>query len=745
MKKTTKEKQNKKVDFLAEKLNINPPPPIINKKDPKILTPVITATKFSDVAGQLFALFALIAVATTIAYSNHFHNGFHLDDFHTIVENSYIKNIDNLSLFFKDGNTFSSLPSNRSYRPVVTASLAIDYWLGSGSMEPFQYHLSMFIVFILQGLLMILFFWKLLEMAQPAKYNVLIAGAATALYLLHPVNSETINYVISRSDSYSTFFIVLAFVMYLYSPLCQRLHLYLVPVVIGALTKEPAIMFGPLLVVYKLCFEHPIDFKKLIFDVVEEQKIEKETIDKLKKVVLSSLPAIISVGFLFLFLNYMRPKTFSPGGFSVLDYIITQPYVILHYVVSLFLPLWLSIDTDWTLVESVWDIKVYVGGAFILTLIYLMIITSQEQKLRLICFGIAWFLLALLPTSVIPLAEVLNYHRPFFPYVGLIIALFSTLIVYILPKYKLINSSQQINSAFLTFLIIAISIYGVGTYQRNKVWKTEESIWFDATVKSPKNGRALMNYGLILMSKGDYVGAENYFVKAQPFIPYYSYLYVNWGILKERMGQLEEAEKNFQKAVEYGGIYPTTFYFYGKFLSDQKRYTEAINNLTKALELAPNHNASQRLLMYLYQEQADFANLEKVALMVLQQDSNNLEAKFYLDAAKNKKSPLQTLQEHAAASKTPEAYLDLSLKYYQAKQYEKCIEAANEALKIKPDFPEAYNNICTAYNELKQWDKAVAACEQAIKFNPNFTLAKNNLAWALEQQKQSTNNSTLEK
>ena len=84
-----------------------------------------------------------------------------------------------------------------------------------------------------------------------------------------------------------------------------------------------------------------------------------------------------------------------------------------------------------------------------------------------------------------------------------------------------------------------------------------------------------------------------------------------------------------------------------------------------------------------------------------------------------------------AKEKTPENYLNLSLRYYEARQFEKSIEASQEALKLKPDFAPAYNNICAAYNEQKMWDKAIEACEQALKIDPGFQLAKGNLNWAL--------------
>ena len=38
--------------------------------------------------------------------------------------------------------------------------------------------------------------------------------------------------------------------------------------------------------------------------------------------------------------------------------------------------------------------------------------------------------------------------------------------------------------------------FSYGTRQRNIVWQSSESLWLDAAIKNPKNGRALMNYGL---------------------------------------------------------------------------------------------------------------------------------------------------------------------------------------------------------------------------------------------------------
>src|SRR5213592_2166665 len=87
-----------------------------------------------------------LSIILLTAYANHFHNSLHFDDAHTIVNNAAIRDLRNIPQFFRDATTFSALPSNQSYRPLVSTLLAIDYRLGSG-LQPFWFHLSVFILF----------------------------------------------------------------------------------------------------------------------------------------------------------------------------------------------------------------------------------------------------------------------------------------------------------------------------------------------------------------------------------------------------------------------------------------------------------------------------------------------------------------------------------------------------------------------------------------------------------------------
>src|SRR5262249_1855669 len=157
---------------------------------------------------------------------NHFQNSFHFDDAHTIVNNAAIRELRNIPLFFTDARTFSSLPSNQSYRPLVSTLFAIDFKLGG--QNPFWFHLSIFTLFLALVLLIAFVVYQLID-------NLWIAFAAAALYGLHPANADTVNYIIASADVISTLGIVASFAIYVAFPDLRRYYIYVLPAAIAIL------------------------------------------------------------------------------------------------------------------------------------------------------------------------------------------------------------------------------------------------------------------------------------------------------------------------------------------------------------------------------------------------------------------------------------------------------------------------------------------------------------------------------
>jgi protein O-mannosyl-transferase len=657
------------------------------------------------------------AVAIFAAYSNHFQNSFHFDDSHTVIDNVFIRDLYNIPRFFTDATTFSALPANRTWRPIVSLSLALDYRLGGGA-KPLWFHISTFFWFLVQLALMFVMYRSILDSVEPQPANRFIALFAVMWYGLHPATAETVNYVIQRGDLYATLGVVGALVMYIRLPALRRYGVYLLPVVIGSMAKTPAVVFCGILLVYIFLFEENADWKRFQAALVR------------------SIPAF-AVCIVLAILNIkLTAKTFSATTMPSWMYWAAQPYVLMRYVRSLFLPLWLSADTDLQPFSSLSDPSALLGIAFCIALLVVAFRCLKRREYRPVAFGIFWFFGASAPTSLFVLSELENDHRMFFPFVGLVLS--ATWAAALFVQAAIRKNSQNRGRILPVVKLLTAGLliaYGVGAWERNKVWHTEESLWRDVTIKSPQNGRGLMNYGLTLMSRGDGQGALDYFVRAAAFTPNYPTLEINTGIAEGLLNHSQQSEAHFRRAVLLAPQDAQPYYYYGRWLKQQGRASEAIQAEKSAIANNPTWVEPRYLLMQLYLEQAQGEPLQALATDTLKIIPGDVSARQYLANSANIKPPLVVAEQLAATQPTPAHYLNLSLLYYQTGRYEDSIAACKKALILKPDYAEAYNNMAAAYQSMHQWDAAIEAAKHALRLNPTFQLAKNNLAWSKQQKK----------
>jgi len=655
-------------------------------------------------------------LAIFVAYANHFHNSFHFDDSHTIVDNLFIRDLHNIPRFFTDATTFSTLPANRTWRPIVSASLALDYRLGHGPV-PLWFHISTFFWFLLQLALMFVMYRAILDSVEPKFANVYISLFAVTWYGLHPAMAETVNYIIQRGDIYSTLSVVASLVMYIQLPKFRKFGLYLIPAAIGSMAKTPAVVFCGILLIYIFLFEVNANWKEA------------------SRAVKRSIPAFAVCGVLAMLNIKLTAKSFVAATMPSSMYWAAQPYVLMRYVRSLFLPLRLSADSDLQPFPGFSDPAVLIGFAFCALLLIVAFRSIKRPKYRPIAFGIFWFFGASAPTSLFVLSELENDHRMFFPFVGLILSV--TWAAALIVESLLKKNPQSKTTIILAVKVLAVVLlvgYGAGVWERNKVWHTEESLWHDVTIKSPKNGRGLMNYGLTLMGRGDSRGALDYFQRAAAYTPNYPILEINTAIAEGVLNHNQQSEAHFRRAMLLAPEDAQPDYFYGRWLKQQGRAAEAIQTEKAAIQKNPTWLDPRYLLMQIYQEQGQAAQLRDLALDTLRLLPSDPAARQYLASSATIKPPLVAAEELAAAQPTAEHYLNLSLMYHQAGRFQDCIDTAKKALKLKPDYAEAYNNIAAANEALGRWDDAIDAARHALRIRPDFQLARNNLAWSLSQK-----------
>jgi tetratricopeptide (TPR) repeat protein len=621
---------------------------------------------------------ALLVVGPVAAYANHFHNSFHFDDAHTIVNNASIRELRNIPLFFRDATTFSLLPSNQSYRPLVSTLLAVDYRLGG--LQPFWFHLSIFVLFVALAVLLAFVVHRLLEIAGPSPANRWVALIAAAWYGVHPGNADAVNYIIASSEVISTLGVIVSFALYFAFPKLRRYHVYVLPAAIAILAKPTAAIFAVLFAFYRL--------------LLPSETITRRSAGRRALAYFSGIaPSFLICGAMLLLLQHMTPRSWIAGAANARNYLITQPYVALLYLKTFFWPSGLSADYDLNPFATTDDPRFWAGFAFVIFFTLCAVMAAVFKKTRVIGFGLLWFLVALLTTSLLPLAEVMNDHRTFLPYVGLVIAMAGAVSLLVNRK---VTYSLPAKIAAICTVVVFLCANAYATFQRNKVWKSEETLWHDVVLKSPGNGRGLMNYGNTLMAKGDYAGALDYFHRAQQLTPQYSVLLINLAIAENATKQSAAAEQHFKDALRLAPASPDSYTYYARYLLAHSRADEARAFLQSALELSPTDLTARELIA---------------------------------------KADGQVINE--PTTQTPEYYLDLSLQNYREERYAESIAASRAALKLRPNYAEAWNNIGAAYNQLGRYEEAAAACEQALRYKPDFELARNNLQYAREKLKAS--------
>lgn len=619
----------------------------------------------------------LLLIALLASYSNHFNNAFHFDDFHTIVNNPAITKLGNIPKFYSDGSLFSTLPQNQGYRPLLSTTLALDYKL-AGGLKPWAFHLDSFSLFLLHILAVFHLYKKVLPSARFA-----LAGAA--VFALHPVMAETVNYIIQRGDMLASFGCTLGLVLY-----ARNNPFYPICFILAGLGKPNGVVFPLLLTWWMLWSEKKWRWNHWI--------------------------GCGLLGVLLAFLHHhFTPPSYTPGGSSLAAYLWTQPYIICTYTLKLFWPSGLVADTDLSPFASPWQpqaIAGYLGLALLLALIAWAARAPQRQGVAL---GLAWFLSALLPTSLIPLAEVTNDHRMFFPFVGLILAFFSALT---LVPQKFLSSAKLL-------LWPALLALALTTHERNKVWHTEESLWQDVAVKAPLNGRGQMNYGLALMAKGDYQNALISFNKAQKLSPNYSLVYINLGVLYSALGRDKAAQSNFSRARALAPQDPNSYFYEARW----KQNTDpvgALSLLEQALEHQETYPLAKDLMIKLALKQRDWKRLKRWAPELLA--SGELEQKI-------KQDEHSELEQAQALPESETRYIELSFVYNKMGNYAQALEACQKGLATYSQSAKLWNNQAVSYMELKDWKSALNSAQRAVKLAPDWQLAKNNLNWIQQQLK----------
>ena len=158
-------------------------------------------------------------------------------------------------------------------------------------------------------------------------------------------------------------------------------------------------------------------------------------------------------------------------------------------------------------------------------------------------------------------------------------------------------------------LIIIISCNSVLTYQRNKIWKDEFTLWNDAALKSPHQVRPFVYRGCARDGQGNYTQAIMDYERAIKLDPNDPVFYFDLGITYGKQGQYTKALIEYTKAIIVNPSYVAAYVNRGIIYSHFRNFKKALEEYSEAIVIAPDFGPAynNRYQLYYFLKEYDKA------------------------------------------------------------------------------------------------------------------------------------------
>jgi tetratricopeptide (TPR) repeat protein len=477
-------------------------------------------TSTNEIGFRRYLPVLLLAAAAMIPYLNSLGNGFHWDDHHHVLENPAVRDLGNLPRFFTDPATFSRDPGIQMYRPLLMASFALNHAVGGYAGT--GYHL----VNILLHLAVTLLMHRLLLLLLPSPGGRGPALAAAAIFAVHPLNSQAVNYISSRS-------VLLAAALLLAGLVLNRM---------GQTRGGPLPVAGAAGAIFLALLAKSTAIVALPLMLAMELLLPAHRTGRRLNGILARLagPATAVAVYLWLSRVVLERSLGDPLRPLPLQ-LATQARVFWHYIRLVLAPFGLTVDSDIGVQPSPWSGAALLSAAGIVLLAVLIVLAARRfESPTLLFFGL-WIFVAIAPTSIIPLNVVVNEHRFYVPLAGLL-GLGAAFWAARPPAIP----SRPVRGALAALLILLALV----TATRNLDWRDEFTLWQDAAAKNPGSPLPRVNLGLAHLRLGRLDQAAPSFDRALALQPDHFQALVNRGVTHLRAREYQPAAQRFRQALE---------------------------------------------------------------------------------------------------------------------------------------------------------------------------------------------------
>ncbi len=664
------------------------------------------------------AVLLLFGIVVFGIYSRTFDSPFVFDDLPRIKENPYIR-LNHLSLKEIIEAGFKSSKT----RPVAFISFALNYYFDR--YDPAGYHIVNLCIHIFAGFLLFLFIrttLKITSLQNRFAHPDLIALGAAMIWLVHPVQIQSVTYIVQRMNSMASLLFVASFWFYVKGRIAEkRSHKWLW--YSGAILAW-LVSLGCKQITLTL------PFLVLLYEWYFFQNLSREWLKRSLKWSVPLLALLLLIGLIYTNFSPLEKisklRDFTNNEFTLAERALTQLRVVVYYISLIFYPhpSRLNLDYDFPLSYSLINpFTTLLSLVLIFGLISIGIILTKNQ--RLIAFCIFWFLGNLaIESSVIPLAIIFE-HRLYLP--SMLSGLILVLVLYRCLKPK------WVTICICGFIAIILSYW---TFERNKIWQNNLMLWTDCVRKSPNKARPHSNLGQALTDQKRYDEALSNFLKAIRINPNFLEAQYNLGILYDKMDETKKAIEHYRRAIEIDPKYAKARNNLGVALLKQNEKDEAIESFQIALQIDPNLTAAYINMGALLAGQNKFEAAIEYYNKALQLNPDSARAQFLLgDALLKQDRTDQGIQHLKMALEIDpdydEALNNLGGQLLKQGKIDEALAHLKRALEINPDLAQAHNNVGIIMIQKGNLDAAISNFQEALRIDPEFEMAKNNLQRAL--------------
>ncbi|HKQ47257.1 MAG TPA: tetratricopeptide repeat protein [Phycisphaerae bacterium] len=500
-----------------------------------------------------------IVLAGIVVYANSLGGPFIFDDQDGIVENSTIRQWWPLSGVL-------SPPRNTTVagRPVANLTLALNH--AAGGLSTRGYHVVNLLIHLCAGLVLFGIVRRTLLCLKDQRFHASATGLATAtalLWVVHPLQTESVTYVIQRVESLMGLFYLLtlyAVIRHAEQPGLRWFILAVAACGLGMATKEVMVTAPVVALLYD----------RAILAGTFREALRRRW----------GLYASLAATWLILaWLVAGGPRSVTAGvgikGITPLDYATTQLGVIVHYIRLSLWPDPLCLDYAWPLVTPA---REAIGpGLFIGALLAATLWASVRRPA--IGFLGVWFFLILAPTSsFVTIKDAAFEHRMYLPLAAVI-----AIVVFVVDSALRQFAPRGHRPVGVVLLLIVAAALGGATIARNRDYESVVRMWTDVLEKRPNNPRAHFALGVAKAESGQRDEAIGHYRDALALDPSDARTHNNLAIVYAQEGRKAEAIAEYERALALQPEHAEAHNNLGVLLAEQGRTQDAIGHYQAAI------------------------------------------------------------------------------------------------------------------------------------------------------------------